>query len=259
MTKKATRLNKGNRFLLRMTMILLRPLFIVHGDQTIMRSMEPMIFSFNHNSSFEALLVPMYLINQRNGFIISFISDWVYQYIPIVGWIIKRVNPIFVYNKPSNITFLNRFKKSRQNAYEQCVERLSKNISIGIFPEGTRNKNPEYLKKARKGIGRIILNSGVPVLPIGIDFPSRLKQGKIPKFGKIIIRIGQKLTFAQELNQYAMINKDNGLSEYEKKRMISYLESTIRHRIMEQIAVLSGKMYPFQATKNTTKIQFSLT
>ncbi|HEX3044169.1 MAG TPA: lysophospholipid acyltransferase family protein, partial [Bacillota bacterium] len=133
---------------------------------------EPLIFAFNHNNSFETVLIPAFLIFHRQGRKIHFISDWIYGYLPFSGWNFKQIEPIYVYHKPSTLPFFNRLrpKAKRKPAYQQCVERIQQGASIGIFPEGTRNRKPHNLLKGQKGIGYIALNSQTPVLPIGIDF-----------------------------------------------------------------------------------------
>ncbi|MCL6591535.1 MAG: 1-acyl-sn-glycerol-3-phosphate acyltransferase [Firmicutes bacterium] len=182
---------------------------------------EPVIFALNHNNSFETVLVPTFLIFHRRGRKIHFISDWLYGHLPITGWIFKQMDPIYVYHKPSTLPFLNRLRPGvkPKPAYQQCVERLQRGDSIGIFPEGTRNRNPQYLLKGQIGIGYIALGSQAPVLPIGIDFPSRTALGRIPKLGRIILRVGPKMRFAQEYEIFHAINQTPLLPPKERRKL----------------------------------------
>jgi 1-acyl-sn-glycerol-3-phosphate acyltransferase len=209
---------------------------------------DPLIFTFNHNCSYETLLVPAYLISLRQGRKISFIIDWMFGYLPVLAWLFKQIDPIYVYNKRSNMVFLNKYRAHHQPAtvYEQCIARLKKNQSIGIFPEGTRNRNPESLLKGKKGIGYIALHSQAPVLPIGIDFPSRIQKGRIPKFGRLILKVGRKMYFNEECAIYRQINNSPYIHPAIKRKINDYLCDKITYAIMKELALLSGKQYPFQ-------------
>ncbi len=208
---------------------------------------EPRIFAFNHNCSFESVLVPAYLIQWRGGRKISFISDWMYQHIPLLGWVFHQIDPIYVYHKPARLKFLNQFRpgKGEKPAYQKCVERLQQGTSIGIFPEGTRNSDPINLLKGQKGIGYMVLNSDVPVVPVGIDFPLRRNRGKIPKFGSIILRVGTPQNFWEERSLLRIINEAPYWDPKERQKIANYLAAKITFKIMNELAKLSGKNYPF--------------
>jgi 1-acyl-sn-glycerol-3-phosphate acyltransferase len=67
---------------------------------------------------------------------------------------------------------------------------------FGIYPEGTRSPDGR-LYRGRPGVGWLALNSGVPVIPVAMIGTERiLPPGrKIPKPGRIEIRIGEPLNF----------------------------------------------------------------
>lgn len=212
-------------------------------DSSILSAPDPVIFAANHNNSFETLLLEVLLISRRQGRIVSFINDWMFRYIPLVGWLIKMTDPIYVYNKKARLSFINRYRKDpgKNPVFCTCVERLQSGRSIGIFPEGTRNPDPFYLKKGRRGIGELVLTTGAPVIPIGIDFPARLKKSKIPVIGKTIFRIGKKMTFSQEHRLYQNA-VDRGL---ETKKMRSRQSQLITTEVMQELSRLCGKQYAF--------------
>jgi 1-acyl-sn-glycerol-3-phosphate acyltransferase len=180
----------------------------------------------------------------RNGRPAGFLIDWMYGSLPLVGWLTRVAEPIYVYNKPARIPFLNRYRKEGRNAYQECVSRLNKGASIAIFPEGTRNPNPHELRRARKGIGGIVLETDVPVFPIGIDFPMRMQGSRIPKLGAVILRIGEPMHFTEEVTLHR-INGGSRLQPGQRKRVQSFLQAKITYAIMVQLAALSGKAYPF--------------
>jgi 1-acyl-sn-glycerol-3-phosphate acyltransferase len=209
---------------------------------------DPLIFAFNHNCSYETLLVPTYLTALRQGRKIGFIIDWMFGRLPGLSWVFQQTDPIYVYNKKSSLEFLNRLRPLNKSTtiYTECLKRLENGHSIGIFPEGSRNRNSESLLKGRKGIGYIALHSQTPVLPIGIDFPSRIKKGRIPKFGPLILRTGSKMYFTEERAIYQQINTSPHLNHLTKKIITNYLTAKVTYSIMKKLANLSGKQYPFQ-------------
>lgn len=235
------------RTILRTLLFLFAPLIKVENEETIPPANQPVIFAFNHNSSFETLLITIYLIYKREGEKVNFVVDWMYGYIPIIGWFVRQIDPIFVYNKRARFGFLNRIKHQdeQKNVYQECFRRLKQNHSIGIFPEGTRNRNPNELKKGQRGIGKIALKTGASVLPIGIDFPKRIKHGKIPKFGSLILRVGTKLNFTQEIAMVQNIIQSNKLSPIVKNELLNFFDAKVTHQIMQYLAKLSWKKYPF--------------
>jgi len=67
---------------------------------------------------------------------------------------------------------------------------------FGIYPEGTRSPDGR-LYRGRPGVGWLALNSGLPVIPVAMSGTDHvLPPGrKVPRVGKIKIRVGEPLTF----------------------------------------------------------------
>lgn len=246
LTASLQKLTFGQRAFLKFFLLLTEHLITVENQENLQSAPEPLIFAFNHNNSFEALLVPIYLIYCRQGRKISFVVDWMFGMVPVLGWILKQCDPVYVYRKKSTIPWLNRLRNQpAQSVERQCIERLANHSSIGIFPEGVRNQNPHYLLKGRKGIGHIALKSLVPVLPIGIDFPLRQTRGQIPPLGRIVLRIGEPLQFQTEIEAYQRAGSNPNLSPGECHKLTRALASLVTHKVMVELARLSGKKYPF--------------
>jgi 1-acyl-sn-glycerol-3-phosphate acyltransferase len=73
---------------------------------------------------------------------------------------------------------------------------------FGIYPEGTRSPDGK-LYRGRTGVGYLALHSGAPVIPVAmIGTEHILPPGsKIPRPGKVQIRIGEPLTFSEYQGQ----------------------------------------------------------
>jgi 1-acyl-sn-glycerol-3-phosphate acyltransferase len=242
-------LNPVESFILKFILLIFRDFISVQNEEILDRIEEPVIFVFNHNSYYETVLVACYLIF-ASGKKISFVIDWMFAFIPVIGWLFGFIKPVYVYNKPSTIGLFNRiFKPSNTGrVYDECIERIKNKMSLGIFPEGKINPDG-ILRKARRGIARIVLKTNVKVIPIGIAYPSkRKKRNKNPSFGPIIFKIGEPMDFSvyyelvKELSESGQDRRDAGRFEIS-------IESAVTRSIMKELSKLSGKDYPYETER----------
>jgi 1-acyl-sn-glycerol-3-phosphate acyltransferase len=78
--------------------------------------------------------------------------------IPVMGWMMRMAGdvPIVRGNRGSGV-----------QALEACRDRLSKNVSVMVFPEGTRTRTDELLP-FKDGAFQLAISAGAPVIPIAI-------------------------------------------------------------------------------------------
>jgi 1-acyl-sn-glycerol-3-phosphate acyltransferase len=246
-----THLDPQTRLLARSILFLFGSFLSVENRLVLTTTPGPVIYALNHNNYWETLLVGSYLVTNRTGEKLAFIADWMFGRLPLFRWLLKRIDPIYTYRKTARFAVLDKYRQKidAQAVCQACLERLHHGQSLGVFPEGARNNNPYQLKRGRKGVGEIALRSGVPVLPMGIDFPQRIRKGRIPWFSPIILRIGLPLSFPEECAASQAINRDTRLSPLERQRLQVFLSARLTHRIMLELARLSGKEYPFSAPR----------
>ena len=81
---------------------------------------------------------------------------------------------------------------------EAALNHLNSGQLFGIYPEGTRSPDGR-LYRGRTGVGFLALHSGAPVIPVAMVGTDRiLPPGhRIPRPGRIEIRIGEPLDFAE--------------------------------------------------------------
>lgn len=99
---------------------------------------------------------------------------------------------------------------------------------FGIYPEGTRSPDGR-LYRGRTGVGFLALNSGAPVIPVAmVGTDHMLPPGRrIPRPGKIEIRIGEPLDFAEFRGQPAGARQRRAVTD----------------EVVEAIQKLSGQEY----------------
>lgn len=129
--------------------------------------------------------------------------------IPVVGWIIRKFGGFPVERGTAD-----------RAALRHALKVLNQGIPLGIFPEGGRSKTGA-LRRGMSGVGLLALQSGAPVLPVGLtgtevypvngDWPLRRPPG-IPRgvtvtFGKPFVvpkQVDGKRVTADEATQLIM-------------------------------------------------------
>jgi 1-acyl-sn-glycerol-3-phosphate acyltransferase len=76
--------------------------------------------------------------------------------IPMMGWMMRMAGDVPVRRND---------RSSRAAALDECRDRLSKRVSVMIFPEGTRSRT-DHLLPFKDGAFRLAIEAGVPVLPL---------------------------------------------------------------------------------------------
>jgi 1-acyl-sn-glycerol-3-phosphate acyltransferase len=90
--------------------------------------------------------------------------------------------------------------RAAQDTLDAALARLQAGELFGIYPEGTRSPDGR-LYRGRPGVGYLALNSGLPVIPVGIlGTRYMMPPGKmVPRAGRVEIRIGEPLKLPDSL------------------------------------------------------------
>jgi 1-acyl-sn-glycerol-3-phosphate acyltransferase len=112
----------------------------------------PYVAVSNHES-----LADIFLISHLPWEMKWLSKDTIFK-IPVMGWLMKMAGDISVSRSK---------RSSRAEALEECRDRLAKNVSIMIFPEGTRSKTGELLP-FRDGAFRLAVELKLPILPMAV-------------------------------------------------------------------------------------------
>jgi 1-acyl-sn-glycerol-3-phosphate acyltransferase len=78
--------------------------------------------------------------------------------IPVMGWMMRMAKDIPIHRGK---------RESVVSALQGCRDRLGRNVSVMIFPEGTRSKTDELLP-FKDGAFKLAIEAQVPILPIAV-------------------------------------------------------------------------------------------
>ena len=170
-----------------------RRLVSISGIEHIGVDRDPFILAPNHSTWIESVLVPSFLVIRRGGKLIHFLADWNFRIVPGIGLIFRRGQVVTVARKDSKPKFLTVFRRFYEDpvpAMERARLHVTEGRPIGIFPEGTVNRDPERLLVGRVGMARLSLETGVPVVPVGIRYPESGPGRPAKEYGRMAIEIG---------------------------------------------------------------------
>ncbi|MGB0098105.1 MAG: 1-acylglycerol-3-phosphate O-acyltransferase [Solirubrobacteraceae bacterium] len=138
----------------------------------------PVIVAANHRSFLDPFVIatmarrPMYYVTKKELF------AW-----PVVAWFLSA---------------LGAFPVDRGSGDEETIETAKAILARGeivlIFPEGTRTR-PGSLGTPKRGVGRLALETGAPVVPVAVIGTEAVRRGWRIRPRKVRIRAGRPLRF----------------------------------------------------------------
>jgi 1-acyl-sn-glycerol-3-phosphate acyltransferase len=139
----------------------------------------PVIFCSNHRSFLDPFVIgtiarrPMYYVAKQELF----------EYHPILSWLLNALGAFPV-----------RRGTGDQDMLETARILLERGECVLIFSEGTRIR-PGALGRPKRGVGRLALETGAPVVPVAVIGTETVRKGWRIRPHKVRIRIGSPLTF----------------------------------------------------------------
>jgi 1-acyl-sn-glycerol-3-phosphate acyltransferase len=74
---------------------------------------------------------------------------------------------------------------------------LARGGTIAMYCEGGRSRTGKLSEKPKRGIGRLALESGAPVVPVAIHGSSRVRNWRRLQFPKVTVQYGEPIQFEQ--------------------------------------------------------------
>jgi glycerol-3-phosphate dehydrogenase (NAD(P)+) len=173
-----------NRLVLLIVRSILTPFFLTYlrmnrmGREHIPKA-GPVILAANHRSFFDPFVIgtmtrrPVYYVAKKELF----------GYSRILSWLLNALGAFPVDRGSSD-----------QETIETARQILGRGEIVLMFPEGTRTR-PGSLGKAKRGVGRLALESGAPVVPIAIIGTEDIRRGWRIRPRKVRVRAGRALNF----------------------------------------------------------------
>ena len=112
----------------------------------------PYVVVANHESFVDILLI------SHLPWEMKWLSKATFFKFPLIGWMMRMAG---------DIKLIRGKRESIVAAMDACKDRLSKNVSVMIFPEGTRTRDGN-LQKFKDGAFRLAIETGAPVLPLAV-------------------------------------------------------------------------------------------
>lgn len=137
--------------------------------------------------------------------------------IPVAGWLMRLARDVEVDRSD---------RASGSKALEECRKRLDDQVSVMIFPEGTRSTSGDLLP-FKDGAFRLAIEAGVPILPLAVH-------GAATALPKHDWRFGRSVAEVRVLEPVS--TEGMGLDDLES------LKRQVRERIVAEL-VLMGRTF----------------
>jgi 1-acyl-sn-glycerol-3-phosphate acyltransferase len=105
--------------------------------------------------------------------------------------------PVLTYIYKHGGVFPVRRGQHDEEAFETAYQLLDQEEMLLVYAEGGRSRSGE-LGEPKPGIGRIALESGVPIVPVAIHGSARVRGWKRLRFPKVTVEFGEPVSFPVE-------------------------------------------------------------
>ena len=84
-----------------------------------------------------------------------------------------------------------------EDAFITAHSVLDRGGCIAMYPEGGRSRTGALAERPKPGLGRLVLESGAPVVPVAIHGSSKVRNWKRGQFPKVTVQFGDPIRYEQ--------------------------------------------------------------
>lgn len=149
----------------------------------------PVILAANHLSFVDSMIIPI-VVPRRVYFLAKA------EYFEGTG--VRGALSRWFFTGMGNIPVRRGQGRSARDSLDTVIKVLEDGEAFGIYPEGTRSLDG-MLHRGRTGVARIALESGAPVVPIGLIGTDKVMAvgRRLPKIVPVTVRFGKPLDFSR--------------------------------------------------------------
>jgi 1-acyl-sn-glycerol-3-phosphate acyltransferase len=149
----------------------------------------PVIIASNHLSFVDSIIIPMVVPRQM-----YFLAKA--EYFEGTGF--RGAVSRWFFTSMGNIPVRRGQGRSARASLDTAIGVLADGKAFGIYPEGTRSLDG-MLHRGRTGVARIALESGAPVVPVGLKGTDKVQPvgRKLPRIVPVTVRFGAPLDFSR--------------------------------------------------------------
>lgn len=189
--------------------------FDVRGLENIQGVEGPVIFVGNHLSVMETVVLPSWILPYKP---FTYVIKQSLLEVPVFKHVMSSIDPIAVTRTNPRLDL--------KIVLEQGVERVTRNLSIMVFPQTTRTAfNPEQFSTIGVKLAR---KAGVPIIPLAL-LTDAWENGKLSKdFGRIVPSRRVHFAFGKPLVV-------EGKGAKEQQRIIEFIENNLARWEKERV------------------------
>ncbi|MEJ2858071.1 MULTISPECIES: lysophospholipid acyltransferase family protein [unclassified Saccharothrix] len=149
----------------------------------------PVILAANHLSFIDSIVIPM-VVPRRVYFLAKA------QYFEGKG--VKGALSRYFFGSLGHVPVRRGSGRAARASLDTAASILARGDAFAIYPEGTRSLDGR-LHRGRTGVARMALESGAPVVPVGIVGTDQVQpvDARLPRIRPVTIRFGEPLDFSR--------------------------------------------------------------
>lgn len=177
------------------------------GEENVPKD-NPVLYVGNHRSYFD-IVITYPRVPRPTGYI----AKKEMEKVPLLNVWMRNLHCLFLDRKDV---------KAGMKTILEAIDLVKNGKSICIFPEGTRNKEPDTLLPFHEGSFKIAAKAGCPIIPMTINNSSAVFEDQFPKIRKahVVVEYGKPIYI-------------NELPKEQRKQLAPYVQNIISETYMK--------------------------